>query len=136
MMARMRVSTPSGDEWRVRRRVWTWKRPKWRGKDLDDWGGDWGGGDDLLGVVALLLLVVLAFFLVIPLAVFLVELLVVALLAFLAAVARVAFGGAWLVEAVGPGRQRLTWKVKGRAASRAKVNEVAEALRSGQEPRR
>lgn len=146
-MRAITVQAIDGRTWTVRRRwvprlgaetLWGRSRRRMRkvlrrGDDLDVGSGcvDIGGLDDLLLVLALLVVLALAFFVVVPLLVALVDVLIVGLLAVLGIIGRIAFGRPWTIEAVGSDASRIRWHVVGWKASRAMITDLADRLRVG-----
>ncbi|MFC6695773.1 hypothetical protein [Nocardioides daphniae] len=132
----MMTTAPAGTSYSVTRRWLPWRR---KAKDLDmtgDFpGGDFGGADDLLGVVlvvvlVLLLLPILAFALVVAL-----EVMLLLLLLPFYVVARMVLGVHWEIEV--RLRTGLIWpvvhteKVPGWGESGLRINELATEIRDG-----
>ena len=105
------AATPSGTAWEVRRSALAWRVRRRVGFELDPVGL-------VLGVLGLILL---------PL-----EFLAASLAGAFACV----IGRPGTVEAVtkGPPPRRLRWRVRGRSASAAKVEEVVRRLEAGDDP--
>lgn len=129
------ATAPSGISYSVTRRWLPWRR---KAKDLDigpDVPGDFGGGDDLLGVLFLVLLVLLLLPFVAVALVVALELLLLLLLLPFYVVARTAFGVAWEIEV--RLRTGVVWPVvhvedvRGWGASGRRINELATAIRDG-----
>lgn len=116
---------------RFRRRLRTTFR---RAGDASDAGCAFDVGEGIVALLVLLAAVLLLLFVLIPLLVALVDLLVVALLAVVGVASRVAFRRPWAVDAFGPDRQHLRWRVVGWRASGAKVAEVQQLLDGGVVP--
>lgn len=115
---------------RVRRRV---RQTVRRTSDLDPGTGclDFGGLDDVLVALVLLIVLAAAVFVVIPLLVALLDVLLVVLLSLLGVVARIAFRRPWTIEAVASDDTRLAWHVVGWKQSGALVRDLADRLRVG-----
>jgi hypothetical protein len=151
-MAKRTVTTLTGDEWTVRR-LWA---PRFRGETLT--GRAWrriratgrrtGDGldvasnpgcgadlfDELAIVIGVVVVVLFVAFVAVPLLVALLDLLVLILLTGLGLVARVVFRRPWVVEALGPGDLRLTWRIVGWGTSGEAVDYIADALAHGAPP--
>lgn len=146
------MTTPAGDEWRVRR-LWA---PRFRGETLT--GRAWrrmrrtgrrtGDGldvasspgcgadlfDELAIVIGIVVVVLFVVFVAVPLLVALLDLLLLLLLTGLGLVGRVVFRRPWVVEALGPDQHRLTWRIVGWGASGEAVDYIADALAHGAPP--
>lgn len=116
---------------RFRRRI---RRTVSRAGDVGDAGciGDVGEG-----IVAALLLIAAALvvlFVILPLVVAIVDLVVVLLVTGLGLAGRIVFRRPWAIDAFGPDRAHLRWKVVGWRASRERATEIAELLAAGTTP--
>jgi hypothetical protein len=144
---RTTVTTPAGEQWRVRR-LWAprlqggqlWRRARRRlslGRRLAEESGVDGVGsalellDEIFLVLAVLAVIALAVFLVVPAVLALVDVLVAIVLAALGIVARILFRRPWVVEARSSAGERHRWRVVGWRASREHVASVANALAHG-----
>src|SRR4051794_36666367 len=105
-------------------------------------GGGGGGGLDGIGadfavaiaaLVALAIAGLLVWFVIWPLLALATELAVVATIAVAGLVGRVFFGRPWVIEAVDGPRERR-WPVRGMAAARRTIDEIADHLAAGVEP--
>lgn len=130
----MKVVDRDGQTWRVTRRWTPWR---WRLRKLDTAGDGWDlGGDDLLGAIVIGLIAAIVLPVVAVAVVAGVEFLLLLLLAPLVALARVALGRHWTVEA----RRGWTawweepsgdWRASGR-----RIREVADEIERGRPPER
>ncbi|TNM40400.1 hypothetical protein FHP29_10095 [Nocardioides albidus] len=132
----MKVRDPDGRTWRVTRRWVPWRR---RLRELPDAGpldGLNGLGDDPVSAIIAIVLLVLALPLVILALFVALELLLLLLLIPFAALARVAFGAHWTIEA----RRGFTiwWDAPsgGWRESGEQIRAVARAIHEGQPPPR
>lgn len=142
------VTAPSGTQWRVGRRWFSARqrprRNRHRGEegvstDAAGWFDipDLGGIDDIGALIIAFIAIVVIAVVVIPLLLFGVELIIVGLLAAAGLVNRFALGRPWLVQAIASGTsdQPRAWEVKGWRGSGRVIDEVADALAAGLEPR-
>jgi hypothetical protein len=101
------------------------------GGGIGDIGADFAVA--IAALVALAIAGVLVWFVIWPLLAIATELAVVATLAIAGLVGRVFFGRPWVIEAVdGSGERR--WQVRGMAAARRTIDEIADQLAAGTEP--
>jgi hypothetical protein len=138
------IIAPDGTTWVVRRQPLPGTRRAIRLRrlvglrDVGDAGllADSHPAGIVLGLVALVAVTVVVVLL-LPLLILLAELLVILGAAAVGLFARFVLGRPWVVEAVpdAAGVQPLSWRVSGWSASRRAIHQVAEALRSGLEPR-
>jgi hypothetical protein len=161
LLSKRTVTTPDGR--RVEVSVdWTrqpvrlphaYRRRRWRddakdsltGLDVPGGGGHHGGGGGGLGdlggdfavaiaaLVAFAMAGLLVWFVIWPLLAIATELAVVATIAIAGLVGRVFFGRPWVIEAVDAGGERR-WQVRGMAAARRTIDEIAGQLAAGMEP--
>ena len=156
LLSKRRVTAPDGTEWEVSV-DWT-RRPvrlphAYRlgtgRKDAGDVAssaldmpsfGDHGVGfadladDVLVTIVAVIVLIVgglLVWFVIWPLLAIATELAVVATIAVAGLVGRLFFGRPWVIEAVSAGGTEHRWQVRGIAAARRTIDEVADRLAAG-----
>src|SRR3954454_12062647 len=163
LLSKRTVTTPDGRrvevsvDWTRRpvRLPHAYRRRNWR-KDAQDsltgldvpggggghHGGGGGGGLDGVGadcavaIAALIALVIaglLVWFVIWPLLAIATELAVVATIAAAGLVGRVFFGRPWVIEAVDAGGERR-WQVRGMAAARRTIDEIADQLGAGMDP--
>jgi hypothetical protein len=95
------------------------------------------GADFMIAIAALVALAVagvLVWFVIWPLLAIATELAVVATIALAGLIGRVFFGRPWVIEAVGPDGERR-WQVRGMAGARRTIDEIAEQLAAGVDPR-
>jgi hypothetical protein len=141
-----RVTAPTRNEWRVRRRLSARGLPslqKWRRRTTEvassdpvGWVPDVGGFDDIGGLIFAIVACVVIVLVVIPLLLFGIELVLVGVALAAGLIGHVVLGRPWLVEAIpasGLDRPRV-WAVKGWRRSGRTVDEVADALAAGREP--
>jgi hypothetical protein len=138
------VIAPDGTTWVVRRQALPGAnrririRRLVRLRDVGDLGllADPHPAGVVLGLVALVA-VTLVVALLAPLLLLAVELLVVLVGLAAGLFARLVLGRPWVVEAVpdSPGVQPLSWRVSGWSASRRAIEQVAQGLRAGLQPR-
>jgi len=128
--------------WKVRRRWVTQRVELPRRKDFDATDGLEAldvvdGVSGLVIGIVLALTLALALILVWPLLALAIELIVLVFLALAGIIGRVLFRRPWSVVATtdGPPPEKLAWDVSGWRASRAAIDEIETALRSGREPR-
>jgi hypothetical protein len=163
LLSKRTVTTPDGRrvevsvDWTRRpvRLPHPYRRRGWRddAKDSLTWldvpggggghhGGGGGGGpgdigaDFAVAIAALIALVVaglLVWFVIWPLLAIATELAVVATIAIAGLVGRVFFGRPWVIEAVDAGGERR-WQVRGMAAARRTIDEIADQLAAGLDP--
>jgi hypothetical protein len=147
-MAGRRVTTPVGEQWRVRR-LWAprlggeslaarLRRRTRLGRSLARGAGEAGDVgclldalSDIFWVFVIVVVVAVLLLVGVPLLLAIVDVVVVALLTLLAIGARVVFRRPWAVEAVGPDGAGHTWRVVGWQASGDAVDAVANALEHG-----
>jgi hypothetical protein len=86
---------------------------------------------DLLVLLALVIVLAILVLVGIPLVLAILDLLFLAVLTLLGVTARVVFRRPWLVEARGPARHRVRWRVVGWRASGETVGAAADALAAG-----
>src|SRR3954471_17397682 len=99
-------------------------------------GLDGIGADFAVAITALIALVIaglLVWFVIWPLLALATELAVVATIAIAGLVGRVFFGRPWVIEAVGADTERR-WQVRGMAAARRTIDELADQLAAGADP--
>ena len=146
------MTAPDGHVWTVGRQ-WFGERPRLRrelererdlggggdGGDHESWWSDLGGFDDLgagailaaLGVVVALIVLFTAVW---PIVVIAVELVILVLVAAVGLIGRLLFRRPWTVQARARHR-RLEWQVRGWRASGELIDEVAERLAAGEDPK-
>jgi hypothetical protein len=161
LLSKRTVTTPDGRrvevsvDWTRRpvRLPHAYRRRGWRddakdsltGLDVPGGGGHHGGGGGGLGdigadfavaiaaLVALAIAGLLVWFVIWPLLALATELAAVATIAIAGLVGRVFFGRPWVIEAVDGHRERR-WQVRGMAAARRTIDEIADQLAAGMEP--
>jgi hypothetical protein len=140
------VRTPTGEEWRIGRRLTNrrlprWRRPRMKGSTAESafWSAPGPLPDDLeglgLGLLVLLAVVVVAVVLV-PLLLFGLELILLGLIVAAGILGRTLLGRAWVVQATRLDAEPriLAWGVVGWRRSARVIDEVAAALGSGLDP--
>jgi len=162
LLSKRRVTTPDGRrvevsvDWTRRpvRLPHAYRRRGWRddardsltGLDVPGGGGSHHGGgggfpgdlgsDIAVAIAALVVLAIaglLVWFVIWPLLAIATELAVVATIAIAGLVGRMFFGRPWVIEAVGAGGERR-WQVRGMAAARRTIDQIADQLATGMEP--
>lgn len=145
-LAVRRVTTPTGVDWRVRRRWVNRRLPRLRrvsGERAADVAsespGSWlpvdvGGMGDLEGWLLAIVALVVIVFVLIPLLLFGIELIIVGVVLAAGMIGRLFLGRPWIIEANSSRGEALTWEVAGWRRSRHALDEVARALVADREP--
>lgn len=131
----MRIRDPQDRKWKVRRRWTPWRR---RLRDVGPLDAlslpSIGGGSDPISLIFTVISLIVLIPVVILLAAALVEVLLLLLLVPILLLGRIALRQPWIVEVIGPDKHYATESVPGFAASGARVQQIAEAIRTGRMP--
>lgn len=122
----MKVVTPAGEKYRVRRKWLPWRRKA--KTDALDWLNMPDLGDDPISMIIMAIIMVP---LVVILVIFLGEFLLLLLIFPLVMIARAIFGKPWTIEVTEKGNLRAAEQIKGWSASHDRIQEIAKLLRTG-----